>query len=401
VPRRRTLLRAAGAALAVGAVGLVVWYALAPPVPSVRLDAGADPALVEAIAAARWRVRRAPWSDGPRGRLAMLLQAHSFNGEAAGCYAAAERLNPDEPRWPHLHSFVAAADPPTALALSRRAAELTANRPGAPDAPALHWADTCLEQDRLDEADGAYRGLLQRRADHPRARLGLARLSLRRGRTDQALEHLRLCAASPSTRKAAHILLAETQRRRGDGPAAADAAGRAAALPADEPWPDPWADEIAAVRVGRQARLARLRDLRARGRLREAGDLARQTIEEYPDVGWLDVGRARLAARQWAEAEEALRQTLCLDPSSVEAHFALGQALLGQHKYEPAAASFRRVVELEPTHAGAYRGLARCAAATGHPAEAVRLQQRALNFQPHDADLRRELGELLAAMPLP
>jgi tetratricopeptide (TPR) repeat protein len=349
---RKLLRRVVVAVAALSVAGLGAWYVLAPPVPTVRLDAGADPALVQAVAQARGAVRRAPWSDGPRGRLGMLLQAHGLNAEAAACYEQAERLNPDEPRWPYLHAYLVADDPPQALGLWRRAAELSERRGETTDAPQLRRADACLEQGLFDEAGEAYRALLDRRPDHPHALLGLARLALRRGRPGYALDHLRRCADSPWARSAARRLAAQARGRLGDRPAELPRKGREPEPPPDRPWPDPWADELAALRVGRQARVMRLQQLQAEGRLAEAAGLARQVVEEYPDVGWLELGRVRLAKQEWAGAEAALREALGRDPESAEAAFALGQALLGQQKYDEAARTFRRLLVREPAHAG-------------------------------------------------
>jgi tetratricopeptide (TPR) repeat protein len=393
---RHLLLRAAAVALVLGAAGLAIWYALAPPMPEVSLGAGADPALVRAVDEARWAIRRAPYSDGPRGRFGMLLQAHALRAEAAVCYVQAEHLNPAEPRWPYLHALMMAADPPAALELWRRAAELAGARPNAADAALLHLADASLGQGRLDEAATAYRQLLRGRPDHARARLGLARLALRRGRPAEALEHLGPCAASPATRKAARQLAAQAHRRLGNADAAATAAREAAELPPDAAWPDPWSDEVVALRVGREARVMRLQELRAHKRLAEAAELARQTVADYPDLGWLELGRSRLAASEWDAAERALQEALRLAPHSAEARFGLGQALVGQKKYQAAAEALRAVIAQEPAHAAAYRELARCLAATGDKQGATHMLEQALRLRPQCADSHRELGELLA-----
>jgi tetratricopeptide (TPR) repeat protein len=393
---RRAAKWVVGAALVLGAAGVGAWYGLAPAVPEVALEEGADPALVQAVSAARAAARRAPWSDGPRGRLGMLLHAHGLVSEAAACYAQAERLNPADPRWPYLHAGLVADDPPTALALLRRSAERALSQPRAPDGPVLHWADACLEQGLTEEAEEAYRRLLERWPDHPRARLGLARLALSR-RPAEAVPHLETCTRHPATRKAARVLLAEAHRRRGDPEAAARAAAVGAGLPEDAGWPDPWLDEVRSLLVGRRARLGRLHELAAQGRLREAAALALKTTEEYPDVGWVSMGRLRRQEGKLAQAEAAVREGLRLNPSFAEGHFELGAVLLAARRYAEAAESFRRAVELEPADGAAYREWGRCALALGDKAEAVRRLRQAVQFAPQDAAAHRDLGELLAA----
>jgi tetratricopeptide (TPR) repeat protein len=397
--RWRVLSRGLAAALALGLVVGVVWYAAAPPIPPVHLPEGSDAALVEAVSRARWAIRRAPWSDRPRGHMAMLLQAHSLDAEAAVFYAQAERLNPQEPRWPYLHSgVVASADGPQAIELLRRAAELTRHQAVASDLPLVRLGDLCLDNARLGEAEEAYTRLLQRRPDHPRAHLGLARLAVRRGEPDRALPHLWACANSPEVRKEAHLVLAEVHQRQGDAQAAAQAAQKAAQLPADAPTPDPWLEEVRVLLVGRTGLRRRMAELQGQGRLQEARKLEEHTtLEEYPDIGYLEVGRARLRKRQWAEAETVLRESLRLNPAELDGHYLLGRALFEQGRFAEAAECFRRATELDAKYGPAFREWGRCAAAVGDRAGAVRRLREALKYVPHDADAHRELGALLAA----
>jgi tetratricopeptide (TPR) repeat protein len=378
-----------------GLVGFGVWYGLSPPIPEVRLVEGADPALAAEVSRATWAIRRSPWSDKARGRLAMLLHVHTLNPEAAVYYAQAEELNPSEPRWPYLHAFVVADDPPAELELLRRAAQLIAGRAGAPDAPLLKLADTCLEQEVLDEAVQDYRRLLADWPEHPRAHLGLARLAVLRDRSGEALAHLKSCLDAPTTRKAAHTVLAEVDQRQGKKEEAARAGRQAAELPRDAPWPDPWMEEARTLLVGRQGRLYRLAELQEQGRLSEAMALEKKTnFEEYPDIRCVITGRMRLDRGQLAEAEAALREAVGLNPESVPGHFYLGKALFEQKRYGDAAASFRRVTELEPAHGTAYWEWSRCALALGDRPEAVRLLRLAVRYMPQNAEARRTLDEL-------
>jgi tetratricopeptide (TPR) repeat protein len=385
-------------ALAVGLIGLGAWYWAAQAIPDVQLDAYTDPALAEAVSQARWAIRRAPWSDRPRGHMAMLLHVHGMHPVAAEFYTQAESLNVAEPRWPYLHSFVVADSPPTALALLRKAAGLVANRSDAPDAPLARWGEVCLEQEQLEEADEAFQKLLERLPNNARAHLGLARLAVLRSQFDQAIPHLKACATNPMARKAAATLLAEVLERRGEPEAASRTAQQAAQHPRDLRWPDPWLDQARALLVGRNGRKYRMAELQNEGRLQEALELEKEaTIEEYPDMGWIGIGLRRLDEGKWVEAENAFRQAVGLNEASAEGYFNLGRALFAQKKFGDAAASFRKVMELQPANGSAYRELARCAAAQGDRPEAIRQLRQAVRYTPHDADANRELGELLLA----
>ena len=99
---RRRLLRAvvAGVVLAALTVGGYVWYQAAQPKPPAVDLAGAEPAAVQAIEAARAAVRASPGSEQAWGHLGMLLLAYQFHAEAAVCFTRAEQIAPREPRWP-------------------------------------------------------------------------------------------------------------------------------------------------------------------------------------------------------------------------------------------------------------------------------------------------------------
>jgi tetratricopeptide (TPR) repeat protein len=384
--------------LAVGLAGGAAWYVVAPVPPVVHMPEGSDPALMEAVSRARWAVRLHPWSDQAWGRTAMLLQAHALDADAIAYYAQAEHRNPAEPRWPYLHSaLVAGADGPQAIELLRRAAQLCDTQPEARPMCLLRLGDVCLESGRLEEAQQAYAAVLGQRPDHPRAHLGLARLAVRRGEVAAALPHLRACADSPEVHKEAHLLLAEVHQRQGDARAAAQAAQAAEGLK-DAPQADPWVDEVRALLVGRSGSLRRMVELQGQKRLDEARALEeRTTLENYPDIGYLEVGKGRLRQRRWAEAEQVIRQSLRLNDNSATAHFLLGRSLFEQRRFGPAADSFRRATELDVKYAPAYREWGRCAAAVGHNAEAIRHLREALKYAPQDADAHRELAGVLAA----
>src|SRR5438128_5493330 len=101
---RRPLLVAAFLVLACGAG--VVWYYIRPkPAPTatppeVKAE-GIDPSVAAAISAARQKVLDDPRSAAAWGELGKLLLAHTFEAEAEVCFEQAERLDPDDGRWPY------------------------------------------------------------------------------------------------------------------------------------------------------------------------------------------------------------------------------------------------------------------------------------------------------------
>jgi tetratricopeptide (TPR) repeat protein len=380
--------------VALAAIG--AWYGLSPAVPEVRLKPGSDPELVQEVARDRGAIRRSPWSDAARARLAMLLHVHRLEADAAVYYAQAEGLNPAEPRWPYLHAFVVADDPPAAVELLRRAARLVEGGAGNPDAPLLKLADVCLEQELLEEAEMNYRKLLARWPEHARAQLGMARVAVLRGLPEEARGYLRSCLEAPTTRKAAHTLLAEVCQRQGKAEEAARASRQAEEWPRDRAWPDPWLDRARERLTGRAGRLYRLTELREQGRVVEAAMLSRQMQKDYPDVYWAEIARTRCNEGKWNPAEDAAREAVRLNPDFADGHFFLAAALLGKKHFAEAEEGFRRVIEWQPANGLAYREWARCAAGRGDRAEAMRRLRQALRYMPQDPEANRELGELLA-----
>src|SRR5262249_5632040 len=328
------------------------------------------------------------------GRLGQLLRAHGYVPESNSCFAQAERLAPDEPRWPYLHALgLQSSDPDAAIGHLQRAVTLCGN---VPDAPRLVRAEVCLQQGHFDEAEGHFHQVLQGNPANARAHLGLGRLACERRNPRDALAHLEQAASSPLTQKAARGLLAQAYQQLGDTAAAGRERAPALELAGERPWPDPFQEEVLDMMIGKQARLARLQTLHRQGRGAEALALARQLENDYPDVYWLVEGRGQMTRGDFAAAERALLKAVELAPESVEARFDLGTVLFEQRNYSAAADSFRRVTELEPGHGPAYLRLGRCLVSQGDQAEALRAFQAAVRYMPQQAEAHRELGALLA-----
>jgi tetratricopeptide (TPR) repeat protein len=393
---RRRLRVVLFGALTLGVLALG-WYAwgwyTAPAPPEVSL-ADADPAVAQAIEAARRDVWWKPRSAAAWGRLGQLLRAHGYVPQSNDCFAQAERLAPDEPRWPYLHGAgLQSADPEAAIGHLQRAVALCG---GVPDAPQLTLAEVCLQQGRFDEAEQQFHQVLGRDPGNARAHLGLGRLACERRNPRDALGHLEQAASSRLTQKAARLLLAQAYQQLGDTAAAGRERARALDLPDDPPWPDPFQEEVQDMMIGKQARLARLQTLHRQGRDAEALELARQLEKDYPDVYWLVEGRGQMSRGDLAAAERALRKAVELAPDSVEAQFDLGTVLFEQRNYPAAADCFRKVTELEPSHGAAYLRLGRCLEAQGDRAGALRAFQAAVRYVPQQAEAHRELGACLA-----
>ncbi len=367
------------------------WYTAAAPPPVSFAEA--DPALAEAIQAASRDVWWHPHSAAAWARLGQLLRAHLYISESNLCFAQAERLDPTEPRWPYLQGLsLQSDDPAAAIHHLQRAVALCGS---VPDAPELCLAEVYLQQGRQADAEQHFRHVLQKDPGNARGHLGLGRLGQQRGNLADSLAHLNRSASSERTRQASASLLAQVYQQLGDTAAASREQARAADLPNDSPWPDPFVEETWSLRVGKQARLARLSVLRQQGRTAEVRALAAQLEDDYPDVYWLVEGRLQMDKGNLAAAEQALRRAIQLVPDSVNAHFDLGTTLVKQKNYRAAAECFQKVSQLEPAYGPAYQNLGRCWSLLGNRAEALRAFQAAVQFMPQNAEARRDLGSLL------
>jgi tetratricopeptide (TPR) repeat protein len=380
-------------ALAVVGPGWYLWAWCTAAAPPVVSSVGVDAAVADAIEAARREVWWQPHSAAAWGRLGQVLFAHGYESESHRCFAQAQQLDPNNPRWPYLLGLgQQIEDPEAALHHLRRAVQLCGNMP---DAPELCLAEACLQQNHLQEAEHHFRHVLFLDPDNPRAHLGLGRLAYVRGKMMESRAQLDRSTASCRTQKASHALLAQVYQQLGDSAAAGRERAWAADLPEDLSWPDTFVEEVQALMVGKHCRLTRLESLHERGRDTEARPIGAKLEQDYPDIYWLVEGRQQMAKGQWAAAEQALRTAIQLAPDSVDAHFNLGTVLLEQKNYQAAADAFQRVTQIEPIYGLAYQRLADCWRIQGQRAEAIRALQTATRYMPQNAEIYRELGGLL------
>src|SRR5947209_3043949 len=147
--RRRARAVALGAAVLVGlALAGLLWRRYAAPAPPAVSFADVDPEVARAVEAAREEVRRRPYSAAAWGRLGQVLHAHRYQAEADLCFAHAERLDPDDPRWPYLQGLDLRHDDPEAAV--RHLERAVARAGGRTEAPELCLAEAGLQLDRLE-----------------------------------------------------------------------------------------------------------------------------------------------------------------------------------------------------------------------------------------------------------
>jgi tetratricopeptide (TPR) repeat protein len=388
------------------------WYLWRPspaPQPPVVDLSGADPEVAAAVNEAREAVQKAPRSSRAWGRLGLILFVHDFSAPALTALAEAERLDPQEARWPYFQGVaLQGSDPERAIPKLRRGAELAGGaRPADPTAMAatrVRLARLLLAQGRLGDAETLFHQAEELNPRDGRALLGLAQVARARGDTARTLDYLQRAADAAGARKGAHVLRAEVFAQVLGNMAEAQRERRlAATLPDDPVGPDPYSQEAAHLRVGKQATVERAYQMRRAGQVTEARALLQETVQLYPrfDVAWLAYGETLLDLHDDAGAEKALQDAVRLGPGRFEAHFALGIALYQQRERRPdalalAANSFRRAIRLSPTDPRAHFALGSCLGEQGDPAGAALAYGVALQCRPDYPEAHRELGRLLA-----
>jgi tetratricopeptide (TPR) repeat protein len=376
-------------------MGIYFWHRSSTSEPPTVELHDADPAVATVIARARQQVQQSPRSAAAWGKLGMVLAAHDFRAEANRCFAQAERLDPQELRWPYFQGItLSQGNPEAALAKFRRAVELAGD--GFAECR-LRLAEVLLAQGLFDEAEEHYHRVLKWDAHQPRAHLGLGRLAHERGHPQKALDHLAEATASSHARKAALTLRAEIHQRLGDSAATAQDLRQASELPDDASWPDALVEEVEQLQVGLQARLARADHLLGQNRLAEAAAWLQQLADDYPEAtpAWLGLGQALTRSGDVVAAERVLRTAVARTPASAEAHFALGVALFQQGNPDAAAECFRQATALKPSYALAHYNLGHCLILQEKRPSAIESFRAAVRCRPHYAEAHVNLADLL------
>jgi Flp pilus assembly protein TadD len=391
----------------------LLWSFVPRPVPPNFSLEGADPDLVKAVQEARQRIRRHPYSAERWGDLGKLLRGAGLVEDAPVCFLQAERLAPDDPRWPYLcGESLLLRNADAALPPLRRAAALWGRGGEVPNvAPWLRLGEALLAAGEYGEAEQNLRRAEQAAPKDPSVLLNLGLLAYARDDLKQSKRYLDRCRNSLFTRQRACARLAVVSRRLGDNQAAAEFSAQAAALPPDRGWIDPFVAECLQGAVGANARLRRAEQFEALGRYRDAAVLLEELANHTADArAYVGLGRNLARLGDGRGAERALREALRLDPGNVQAPYRLAQMEASraeqarqqgnrqaeQEALRRALASARRTLARKPDHGRARALLGHCLGRLGQRAEALAELREAVKCRPDIADPYLYLGQVLA-----
>ncbi len=342
----------------------------APEVPWPHSVEGFDPALVEALEAARGTVLAQPDDALAWMRLGMTYEAHVMLEFAGACYEHVVRLDEgDAKAWYRLAVMRGRnGDVDGALSAYARLDAL------APEYEPAHRrrGRFLIGAGRPEEAREAFAAVLVLKPGDVIAILGLAEVDLEVGEPEKALARLAaLPRVPPSSRAMFHRLRGTALLRLGRHEEAESdlALGRGAR----GGGADPWMREVGDLKVGASAVLLRADRLIDGGQPAAALDLLRGLEERDPDDPRMltRTGRAHARLSQWREAAAALARASELDRDDLGLALAAASAQLEAGDDTGALAAVERILSIEADHAEAHELRADLLLGAGRLDEAV------------------------------
>lgn len=385
----------------------------APQLPVADLSS-ADEALRVQIAGHEERIRalHAESADAPEvaasvgelGRLyhgLQLLQPEALYllENALACYREAQRIDPDDRRWPYLEAFAldARGDLEPAARKYRAVLESPPNRVTV----LLRLADVEHRLGRPAAAEALWREALALDPRQPAAHYGLGRLALAGGEAAAAAAALERAVELAPAAGRVHHALALARRDLGDSDRAGFHLERANETP--PPIDDPLVQGLAVLPSGSRATLQRgLLAVRA-GALDDAVRLLERATEEDPAnlAAHRNLALALIDAGRPEQAIAALQALARLDPADAWTQLELGRLFAARGRFDRSLAHLERAVELAPRHKQARVELGLALARSGRPREALRQFETALDIDPFFTEVHNHQAVVLAAMGRP
>ncbi len=384
---------AAGLVTVLGSCGRPLSDLPPPPVPA-QLDQ-LDPAIATLIRSTLAEVAANETNLRLRVKLGMIFAANELHESAQQCLQQAVDHGYDDPRtWYHLaHVRAGFGDVQGAVAALERVIALE------PEYAPAHWQGGLWRLDRgeIDEAETAFKLALEVDPSVSAGWLGRARVHLRRGENQEAVDLLEAyLAGTDENRVYTNHLLGTAYRQLGrlDRAEAALRRGRGS----NPEYVDPWREELEVYAQGYKAELKRAK-IKA-----EAGDyngaltilnrMRREhsvKVEVYNNIGlsYMAIGRTDLAI-------ETLGQGLAVNPNSLEAHHLLaGTCWLSSSSrppeerarlHERARAHVQRALDINPAYVPALVLYADIRAADGDLSGAIEAYREAARWDPENSD---------------
>jgi tetratricopeptide (TPR) repeat protein len=330
------------------------------------------------------------------GEMGKLLMAAAFGEAAESCLLNAQRLAPDDARWPYYLGHVYKEKGATAESTSsfERALHL---RPD--DVPTLVWlGDTYLAEDRPDLAEPKFARALRLQPRSVAALAGLGRARLARREYASAVQYLEQALALDRQAGVVHYSLAMAHRGLGDLAKAEfhlQQAGKG-----DIAVPDPLMQLVRGML--RSAASFESLGIQAleRGDSAAAATYFRQGIELAPDSASLHhrLGTALFLAGDARGGQDEFDAALRLAPDYALAHYSLGVLMVSAGRYPEAVQRLSTAVQHDPDYVEARLLLGEVLRHTGRPDESLPHYAHVIKVDPRVAEA--QLGYALALVSL-
>jgi tetratricopeptide (TPR) repeat protein len=413
---RRWLLGLAGLLLIAGAGAALWWYARTPQIPVVPID-GLDREVVDVIGAARKGIADNPRSAETWAQLGRALLANEMQSDVSlTCFLEAERLDPDNPRWPYFAGGVLLnlGRQDEALPKLEQAVTLCDRRHEKNVAPRLRLAETLIALGQDVVAARHCEQVLTTDPQNVRAHYDLGLLASAGGDWQRAQSELLACVGSPQARKRACAQLAIVCERLGDRANADHYATLEKRLPKDFVWSDPFIAEHAQLAVRKRDRYRAVERLEGENKLEAASRVLEDLAVQYPDdyLPHLMMGRILPQMGQFDRAQQHLDQARQLAPDKIQVHYLSALVLLRRGEvellakngnrqqamalFEASAAATRAVLAQRPDYGFAHMALGLALKYLGRRQEALAAFRQAVHCSPEFADTHLNLGQALA-----
>ena len=328
------------------------------PVPEIGLES-LDPESQDQLVAARQRVASALLAEPPAaelaeawGELGALYQVQFVYSFAQTCYENAMQLAPDEFRWRYYSAYLAASTGELERALDdfEFAHRL---RPGYL-ALTLRMADAWRDLNDLEQAEQAYRSVLDAEGLQAAAHFGLGQIALLRRDYLAAISYFRETLKLQPQASRVHYMLAQALRANGEPAAASEELAKMGnELPA---FADPQIESLLALRQGSHIHFIRALKASRRQDFGAARDAFAEGLEHEPDNvnARISYARSLYLTGDRTAARTQLERVLQLDSNSALAQFLLGVLSAEAGDGGIAEQYFRTALQADPGHSGAH-----------------------------------------------
>ena len=366
---------------AIGCGTLACRQTVIPPLPKVATS-GFPARIREQIDAAVLLAMANPDDADASGRLGMVLTSYQQLDLAEICYRRAHLLDPKAFAWAYYLTVVEQTHGEMEQAIddARAAVKLdSTSRPAR-----MRLAEALLAAHEYKESRKVYEKLVEEEPDLATYHYGLGKVLAAQG--DSILEAIpqfqRACELSPSF-SAAHYALATAYKQINDPEHASRELATYQKNPTSAPPEDAFMAQITALNRGGSVGAQNAQQYLAKGQPEEAAKQLEMAIANDPkdEIAHSDLVTAYWELKQWDKAEQHYRIAARLNPST-SSHYVFGLVMMNETRYADAGDAFRRALELNPRDSAAETQLGRVLEVQGDLKGAIHQYEAALEVDP-------------------